>query len=54
VADIDGGVEIGLGCTARQALVASLVSLTPNAAAELPADLRLLDVSRQVRLVAVR
>ena len=49
VADTGGRREIGLGRTAREALVASLTSLGPRAAAELLTDLRMLDVSRQLR-----
>lgn len=49
VADTGSQRNAGLGRTARQALVASLSSLGPRASAELLADLRLLDVSMQLR-----
>lgn len=55
VADSDssGRQVTGIGPTARAATVASLEWLGP-AVAELLADLRLLDVSRQLREVSAR
>jgi hypothetical protein len=49
VADIAGDKEMGLGRTARDALVASLASLGLEAVTNLLSDPSLFDVSRRVR-----
>jgi hypothetical protein len=56
VADSDssGRQVTGIGPTARAATVASLEWLGPATVAELLADLRLLEVSRQLREVSAR
>ena len=53
VSDALGREVTGIGATARGAVVASLSWLGTQALSELLADLRLLDVSRQLRLLTV-
>ena len=53
VSEAHGREVTGIGPTARDAVVASLSWLGPLALSELLADLRLLDVSRQLRLLSV-
>ena len=53
VSEASGREVTGIGPTARDAVVASLSWLGPRAVSELLADLRLLEVSRQVRLLTV-
>jgi hypothetical protein len=53
VSSATGREVTGIGPTARSAVIASLSWLGPRALAELLADLRLLDVSRQIRLLTV-
>ena len=53
VSEAIGREVTGIGPTARGAVVASLSWLGPQALSELLADVRLLDVSRQLRLLTV-
>ena len=49
VADVDGQPEVGIGPTARGALVAALATLGQRAAAVLMADPQLLTISTALR-----
>ena len=53
VSEASGREVTGIGPTARAAVVASLAWLGPAAVSELLADLRLLEVSRQLRELTV-
>ena len=52
VADFEGQPEVGIGPTARAALVAALATLGQRAAAVLMADPQLLSLSRALRQTA--